>query len=128
MIEHLHLHRGQPLGQCSRCLTHEFIAESRVVLTERQDLLTANLNRPVFACTVFSVPRTVLRSCCRFDDHRDQSPFLTGKSPAPIERTLLTSGLGEAGVRSVATGQKRIATPHLNIRYTPPRESLFARK
>jgi hypothetical protein len=56
-----------------------------------------------------------------------EETFLTGKSPYPIERTLLTTGLVEAGVRSLATGQKRIETPHLAIRYQPTRESTFAR-
>jgi hypothetical protein len=51
--------------------------------------------------------------------------FLTGKAPYPIERTLLTSGLVEAGVRSVATGQRRLETPHLAVRYQAPRESQF---
>lgn len=50
----------------------------------------------------------------------------TGKSPVPIERTLLTSGLVEAGCRSLAAG-KRLETPHLNVRYRAPRESGFAR-
>lgn len=52
--------------------------------------------------------------------------FLEGKSPCPLERTLLTTGLVEAGVRSVGEGQQRLETPHLAIRYTAPRESLFA--
>jgi hypothetical protein len=54
-----------------------------------------------------------------------EETFLTGKAPYPIERTLLTSGLVEAGVRSLATGQHRIETPHLNVRYQAPRESTF---
>ena len=45
----------------------------------------------------------------------------------PIERTLLTTGLVEAGVRSLATGQKRLETPHLAVRYQATRESTFAR-
>lgn len=56
-----------------------------------------------------------------------EETFLTGKSPHPIERTLLTSGLVEAGVRSLGTGQVRIETPHLAIRYRPAAESTFAR-
>jgi len=56
-----------------------------------------------------------------------EETFLTGKSPYPIERTLLTTGLVEAGVRSLGTGQKRLETPHLAIRYQAPRESTFAR-
>lgn len=56
-----------------------------------------------------------------------EETFLTGKSPYPIERTLLTTGLVEAGVRSLGTGQQRIETPHLAIRYQAPRQSTFAR-
>lgn len=56
-----------------------------------------------------------------------EQTFLTGKSPTPLERTLLTTGLVEAGVRSLGTGQKRLETPHLAIRYQPPSESTFAR-
>jgi hypothetical protein len=53
--------------------------------------------------------------------------FLTGKPPCPIERTLLTTGLVQACVRSLGTSQERIETPHLAIRYEAPRESTFAR-
>lgn len=56
-----------------------------------------------------------------------EETFMTGKSPYPIERTLLTTGLVEAGVRSLGTGQQRIETPHLAIRYNAPRESTFLR-
>jgi hypothetical protein len=56
-----------------------------------------------------------------------EETFLTGKTPYPIERTLLTTGLVEACVRSLATGQKRVETPHLAIRYEAPRESTYAR-
>ncbi len=55
-----------------------------------------------------------------------EETFLTGKSPYPIERTLLTSGLVAAGMLSLGSGQKRIETPHLAIRYQAPRESTFA--
>jgi hypothetical protein len=53
--------------------------------------------------------------------------FITGKPPYPIERTLLTTGMVEACVRSLGTGQNRIETPHLAIRYRAPRDSLFDR-
>jgi hypothetical protein len=52
--------------------------------------------------------------------------FVTGKSACPIERTLLTTGLVAAGMQSLASGQKRLETPHLAIRYQAPRASLFA--
>ena len=46
-----------------------------------------------------------------------ETMFLTGKSPRPIERTLLTTGLTAAGVESLWEGQKRLETPHLAVRY-----------
>ena len=42
--------------------------------------------------------------------------FLTGKAPYPVESTLLTSGLVEAGLQSLTIG-KRLETPHLGVRY-----------
>ncbi len=54
--------------------------------------------------------------------------FTTGKAASPVERTLLTTGLVAAGCESMATGQKRLETPHLAIRYQAPKESGFARQ
>lgn len=54
--------------------------------------------------------------------------FLTGVAPYPVERTLLTAGLVEAGMQSLAKEQKRMETPHLAVKYTAPKESLFARE
>jgi hypothetical protein len=54
--------------------------------------------------------------------------FLTGKAPYPIERTLLTSGINAAGLKSMATGEKRLETPHLAVKYIAPKESLFSQK
>jgi hypothetical protein len=51
--------------------------------------------------------------------------FLTGKAPHPIERTLVTTGLVEAGMQSLSKDQKRLETPHLAVRYQAPRESLY---
>jgi hypothetical protein len=51
--------------------------------------------------------------------------FMTGTVPYPVERTLLTTGLVAVGMQSLASGQKRIDTPHLAIRYQAPRESTF---
>jgi len=56
-----------------------------------------------------------------------EETFLTGKSPTPIERTLLTSGLVEAGCRSLGTGQKLLKTPHLNVNYQVSDQSEFVR-
>lgn len=54
--------------------------------------------------------------------------FLTGKATYPVERTLLTSGLTDAGVESLFQEQKRIETPHLHIAYQPTPESTFWRE
>ena len=43
--------------------------------------------------------------------------FVTGKAPYPVERTLLTSGMTAAGLKSLATGEKRLETPHLAVKY-----------
>lgn len=56
-----------------------------------------------------------------------EETFLTGKAPCPIERTLLTSGLVSAGTRSLGTGQTRLETPHLAVRYKSGKESTFIR-
>ena len=53
--------------------------------------------------------------------------FKTGKSPYPVQRTLLTTGLVAAGVESLFQGQRRIETPHLNIRYQPTPDSTYWR-
>lgn len=54
--------------------------------------------------------------------------FVTGKAPYPVERTLLTSGLVQAGLQSLAEGQVRRDTPHLAVRYQAPVESLFLQR
>ena len=52
---------------------------------------------------------------------------LTGRAPYPAERTLLTTGLVEAGVRSLAQDGKTLETPHLSVSYRAPRESQYVR-
>ncbi len=51
--------------------------------------------------------------------------ILTGQPPYPIERTLLTTGLVEAGVRGLGSPGRWLQTPHLDIQYQAPRESQF---
>ena len=43
--------------------------------------------------------------------------FITGQPQYPAERTLVTSGILDAAVRSSHAGGKLMATPHLEIRY-----------
>ena len=77
--------------------------------------------------TLFYLPSTPNVTYSASLMSKAEGTFMTGKSPYPIERTLLTTGLVEAGVRSLGTGQIRIETPHLAIRYHAPRESTFVR-
>jgi hypothetical protein len=53
--------------------------------------------------------------------------FLTGKAQYPVERTLLTSGLLESAIRSMAAKGAKLDTPHLAVRYQPVKASLFCR-
>jgi hypothetical protein len=50
--------------------------------------------------------------------HAIQHHFRAGRSPYPVERTLLTTGLVEATARS-RMARRRIATPHLHVVYEP---------
>jgi hypothetical protein len=48
--------------------------------------------------------------------------FATGKAPYPVERTLIVSGMLESCLTSKIQDHQRLETPHLNVRYTAPRE------
>ncbi|MFC1757534.1 hypothetical protein ACFL2H_02040 [Planctomycetota bacterium] len=51
--------------------------------------------------------------------------IINDKSPYPVERTLLTSGMVIAGVNSLHAGQTKIGTPKMGIPYNAPRESTY---
>jgi hypothetical protein len=55
-----------------------------------------------------------------------EETFLTGQTPYPIERTLLTTGLVESCVRSLGEGSQRAETPHLDVAYQVSPASTFA--
>jgi hypothetical protein len=49
------------------------------------------------------------------------------RTPYPLERTLLTSGMLDAVLQSRIRGNTRMQTPHLEIAYDPPNDSGFLR-
>ena len=75
-----------------------------------QFLLTPNPNVTYSACLM----------------NKAEEMFMTGRAPYPIERTLLTSGITEACHRSGGEG-KRLETPHLEVKYQPPKTSQYCR-
>lgn len=76
---------------------------------------------------LFYLPYYTMRNFFSPQVHHIESLFLTGKSPYPIERTLLTTGMTAAGIESLFQNQRRLETPHLAVRYQPTRSSTFWR-
>ena len=75
--------------------------------------------------TLFYLPPTpnVVYSAALMENA--EKMFRSGKAPYPVERTLLTSGLVEAGLTSLANGSRRMETPHLDVQYKASRRSTF---
>jgi hypothetical protein len=106
-----------------------YLIEYRDGLKGAVAMSTALTSDVTFACQI-TEPKQVLATSIRSDGEK---PFLhfghllkaiehtirTGKPAYPVERTLLTTGVLDALMHSLADGGKRIETPHLAIRYEP---------
>ena len=77
--------------------------------------------------TLIYLPYYTMRNFFNPQVHHIESLFLTGKSPYPVERTLLTTGMTAAGIESLFQNQKRLETPHLDVHYQSTRKSTFWR-
>jgi hypothetical protein len=56
-----------------------------------------------------------------------EQTFQTRSAAYPVERTLLTTGVLEACLKSRHTLNQRLETPQLAVSYRPPKESEYAR-
>lgn len=56
-----------------------------------------------------------------------ESLIVQGRAPYPVERTLLTTGILEAAMRSRERRHETIATPELGVHYSPPATDWGAR-
>ncbi len=56
-----------------------------------------------------------------------EETVLTGKTPYPVQRTLLTSGMVIGGVDSMHAGQKPVETPEMSVAYQPTEASAYWR-
>ncbi|MDP6058817.1 MAG: hypothetical protein QGH33_07985, partial [Pirellulaceae bacterium] len=59
--------------------------------------------------------------------NRVEQMIMTGQAPYSVRRTLLVSGMLESCLESRLRGNRRLETPHLNVRYQPPSKPQFAR-
>jgi hypothetical protein len=89
----------------------------------------ASSTRWNFACTLQGDPRHLAtrfyvgpwqnRNLFKALAHAIQQHFQTGKTPYPVERTLLVSGILDASMHSRAQGGAVLKTPHLEFSYAP---------
>lgn len=87
----------------------------------------ARLKGGALASTQFFLSPTpnVTYSACLVS--KIEEMFATGKAPYPVERTLIVSGMLESCLTSKVEGHKRLETPHLDVRYSAPKEPQHAR-
>ena len=100
-------------------------------------LLNGLIEQAVFAATVRGAAEPVStelwlqpsRPFSHFSGltHYIEQMIVTGRPAYPVERTLLTTGALAALMDSAYQGHRQLETPHLNVSYRAPKESLFSR-
>jgi hypothetical protein len=104
-------------------LLNKLVADFNVAakLVGRDDLLSCQMY--LDAGRAPDVPNNVQYSSLTMSNA--EKLFLSNESQYPIERTLMTGGIVEAGCQSL-TLKKKILTPHMaGLTYTAPEQSLF---
>ena len=80
---------------------------------------------PVSTQFFLSPVPNVTYSACLVD--KIEEMITTGVAPYPVERTLIVSGMLESCLTSKVQGNSRLETPHLSVRYSPPKTSQYCR-
>ena len=87
--------------------------------------IAARLKGGELFSTLMYLPYYSMRNFFNPQVHHMESLFLTGQSPYPVERTLLTSGM-DAMIHELSfRNLERLETPHLHVQYEPTRDSTF---
>lgn len=89
--------------------------------------VAARLKGDDYFSVQFYLPYYSMRNFFSPQVHHIETLFRTGRSPYPVERTLLTTGMTAAGIESLFQQQRRLETPHLAIHYKQTRQSTFWR-
>lgn len=74
-------------------------------------------DRPKIQATSFYVGPWQNRNLFKALSHAIQQHFITGRSPYPVERTLLVTGILESAMQSRRNQGKPVETPHLQFAY-----------
>ena len=96
---------------------NNLIKESNWITNAFTDSLIEEENKETIQSTLFWTQENRPYGHFTFLVKGIEETFHSGRPAWPIERTLLTTGMLDALLRSKAQGGKPIETPHLNIPY-----------
>ena len=119
--------RGEALGYI---IEHNDGFRTTMLLTDIRDFNYAGMleDGSIVSCQMYlPMPKHGSTTADFFNPlaHHAETTIIEGRTPYPIERTLLTSGMVIGGVDSLFNDEQPLATPHLDVEYTASRESTF---